>query len=655
MATKVLVFESDPAFAGELRSEFGKLGCSTTVVDDGNLGLQQAATERPDLILLAIELPRMNGFSVCNKLKKDPGLKDVPLIIMSTESSAETFEQHRKLRTRAEDYVHKPIAFGELMRHILDFIPLTSVQHESEGAIVIDDEIEIGSTDYVGDEEVRADTQVGAAPVEPPPRRIETVDADVDAFAESAFGRLTGSDAPVAPDAHAMTNGASQSGSIPAAASLASVPLVTRSPSVRPSSAPEARGASVEEENEYKLKYERAREELTRIKERFDEADRAFEDTRTEVENLRATAAEADRRAREVEELKARLASGTKTTAASSRDFLDLREALNRKDKEILTLKEQLSKKEKQIVEVGDRSLAAERIHADLEERLLAMERELGETREKNDSLLADRDLAKKASEDFRTRLEKTRADSEAKERQVVELRGKHTEDLAAAEDRFAAMRAELDQTLANERAEHARALDQSEDRRKKDVEQHARDHEAQLAGARNEWQAELARARVEADHREQSKLDELRAGLEAKAARDLASVETKAAGELAALEAKAGAELEEARVAIAKLERDVRAASDEREALRQAKGDLEVKLSTGASRIASLEGELEAATEDLTESKQRLGGESKRAEGLQAKWLADRQSLERAKDALALALAQIEEAEGRPIEAGSA
>ncbi len=121
--TKVLVFESDPSFAGELRTELGRLGATVQVVDDGNVGLQVAAADRPDLILLSIELPRMNGFSVCNKLKKDAALKDVPLIIMSSESSEETFEQHRKLRTRAEDYVHKPIAFGELLQHITRFVP----------------------------------------------------------------------------------------------------------------------------------------------------------------------------------------------------------------------------------------------------------------------------------------------------------------------------------------------------------------------------------------------------------------------------------------------------------------------------------------------------------------------------------------------------
>src|SRR3974390_416 len=158
MSTKVLVFESDPAFAGELRNELGKLGCVTTVVDDGNVGLQQATSDRPDLILLSIELPRMNGFSVCNKLKKDPNLKDVPLIIMSSESSDETFDQHKKLRTRAEDYVHKPIAFGELLLHIQGFVPLAAAPaSDPDGAIVIDDEIEIGSTDYLtedGGEEV---------------------------------------------------------------------------------------------------------------------------------------------------------------------------------------------------------------------------------------------------------------------------------------------------------------------------------------------------------------------------------------------------------------------------------------------------------------------------------------------------------------------
>src|SRR5215510_4501833 len=145
--TMVLVFESDAAFAGELRTELSRLGCMVQVVDDGNVGLSTAQSEPPNLILLSIELPRMNGFSVCNKLKKDPQLKDVPLIIMSSESSDDTFEQHRKLRTRAEDYVHKPIAFGELLEHMRPYVELENgaapLSTEDIGIIIDDSELSI--------------------------------------------------------------------------------------------------------------------------------------------------------------------------------------------------------------------------------------------------------------------------------------------------------------------------------------------------------------------------------------------------------------------------------------------------------------------------------------------------------------------------------
>ncbi len=605
MATKVLVFESDPEFAGELRSEFSKLGCFTTVVDDGNLGLQQAAADRPDLILLAIELPRMNGFSVCNKLKKDPNLKDVPLIIMSTESSDETFEQHKKLRTRAEDYVHKPIAFGELLQHIQGFVLLAPAAHDSEGAIVIDDEIEIGG-DYVADD--NGDFS-GEIPVqEAASRRIESVDADVDAFAESAFGRLTGLEAPAPRTPRNGAPGMEQ----------AMAQVAARPPSMRPHMVP----AGVDP-----AEHERVREELARVRDRFDEVDRAFEDARGEIESLRIEAAEAERRARELDELKAKIAN-TKGAAISSREFLDLREALNKKDKEILSLKEQLAKKDRLIVEAQDRSLAAERTHSELDDRLISLERELNETKEKSESLAADRDLAKKASDDFRTRLEKLRADSEAKDRQITEQRARHADELMAAEESFATMRAEVDQTLANERAEHARALDQAEERRRADVDRAKRENDAQLVAARQEWEHELAHARADAGRREQAAIDEL-AELQARAAREVAETNERAA----------------------RLAEDMTAAREESGLLRKANEALEGKLAAGESHTLSLEADLAGAQKELVEVRQRLVGQSTRADKAQAKWEADRQSLERAKDALAVALAQIEEAEERPVD----
>src|SRR6188472_3590135 len=115
MSKKILIFESDATFADELRQGFTGLGCEVSVVDDANQGLQSASKDKPDLIYLAVELPRSNGFSVCNKLKRDVGLSAVPVVILSRDSTDETFEQHRRLRGRAEDYIHKPIDIDALL------------------------------------------------------------------------------------------------------------------------------------------------------------------------------------------------------------------------------------------------------------------------------------------------------------------------------------------------------------------------------------------------------------------------------------------------------------------------------------------------------------------------------------------------------------
>jgi CheY-like chemotaxis protein/chromosome segregation ATPase len=691
MPTQVLVFESDPAFAGELRTELDALGCATLVVDDGNVGLQQAATDKPDLILLSIELPRMNGFSVCNKLKKDPNLKDVPLIIMSTESSDETFDQHKKLRTRAEDYVHKPIPFGELLERIQRFVPLGSDQAEAEGAIVIEDEMEVGSADYLLDEEpappgATVEVQPRSPSVVPPLQapREPSVEAEVDAFAESAFGRLTGQEP--------LANGAADvSFAAPAVAPIrSSVPPRLPRVSSRP---PVPIGVDPAE-------HERVKAELTATRERIDAAEHELADSRREMEKLRIEAGDAARLAREADELRGKLAASARTGGISSRDFLDLREALNKKDKELLAFREQLSKKDREIVESQDRTLGLERSRADLEERLLGLEREITESKERNDALAGEKEQAKKASDELRARLERAKAENEARERQLSELRARQADERAAHEVRLASVRAELDQVLANERAEHARALDQAELHRRGDLEQLQHDceialaelrdqsdrerqealsvqlrelrldHDSKLAAAARMQQLELERLRTEASQREQAALD---------AARSAHAEELRALGEernaqIASLEQHARSEREQAHERASRLETDLATVRDELRQLVELKqsddganaariAELEQSLGEARGAHASSEQNLAAATERVSvlerehhtlrgalgEAQQRLEAEASRAERVRAKWDADRQSLERAKDALAVALSQIEDTENRP------
>ena len=108
MSKTVLLIESDPKFAGDMSAALESRGFGVRTSSDGKEGVELARALRPDCVVLCVELPGLSGYSWCNRLKKDDVLKAIPLVITSSEATPETFEQHRKLKTRAEDYLIKP-------------------------------------------------------------------------------------------------------------------------------------------------------------------------------------------------------------------------------------------------------------------------------------------------------------------------------------------------------------------------------------------------------------------------------------------------------------------------------------------------------------------------------------------------------------------
>ena len=74
MSKKILVIESDAPFAKELSRAIEARGLEARIVSDGKEGFDLAKVDRPDVIVLSVELPRMSGYSICNKLKKDDQL-----------------------------------------------------------------------------------------------------------------------------------------------------------------------------------------------------------------------------------------------------------------------------------------------------------------------------------------------------------------------------------------------------------------------------------------------------------------------------------------------------------------------------------------------------------------------------------------------------
>jgi CheY-like chemotaxis protein len=139
MQKNVLLIENDAAFARAMAQALEARGFGVRTSPDGKEGFELAKALRPDCVVLCVELPGLSGYSWCNRLKKDGELKAIPLVITSSEATPETFDQHRKLKTRAEDYLLKPFPPGTLVDHVGALVGLPEAPDEGEEPVAVDD------------------------------------------------------------------------------------------------------------------------------------------------------------------------------------------------------------------------------------------------------------------------------------------------------------------------------------------------------------------------------------------------------------------------------------------------------------------------------------------------------------------------------------
>ena len=157
----ILLIDAEQPFADQMVGALRARGFAVKHLDDGKDGLDFARDTRPDLIVLCVELPKMSGYSICNKLKKDGDLKNIPLLITSKEATPETFAQHKKLKTRAEEYLIKPFSEADLLEKIGSLIPMpaggaSSVDEPSSGLDAFDALDSLGGEQHPGATETHA-------------------------------------------------------------------------------------------------------------------------------------------------------------------------------------------------------------------------------------------------------------------------------------------------------------------------------------------------------------------------------------------------------------------------------------------------------------------------------------------------------------------
>jgi len=113
---RILLVDDSETSLMMARMILSKANYEILVAKDGQQGVETAARERPDLVLLDVVMPRMNGFEACAALKARPETQGIPVIMVTTRGEGESVESG--FSAGASDYVTKPVNGLELLTKV---------------------------------------------------------------------------------------------------------------------------------------------------------------------------------------------------------------------------------------------------------------------------------------------------------------------------------------------------------------------------------------------------------------------------------------------------------------------------------------------------------------------------------------------------------
>lgn len=144
MADTVLVVEDETDVVDLLRYNLTKAGFTVLIANDGLQGLEIARKNRPDIMVLDLMLPGMDGKAVCKALKKDSDTESLPIVMLTAKS--EPSERVAGLELGADDYVTKPFSPRELVLRVQAL--LRRLRTSAKGDILEVDEFQADRTAF---------------------------------------------------------------------------------------------------------------------------------------------------------------------------------------------------------------------------------------------------------------------------------------------------------------------------------------------------------------------------------------------------------------------------------------------------------------------------------------------------------------------------
>lgn len=133
-----LIIDADPEAARSIQATLKPYGFEFTTTQDANEAMTLARTATPDIIFLRVELPNVSGFSVCNKLRRSDETKYVPLVMYASGVSDDVFNQHRNLKTHADEYIKLPFGHGQLVETVRALIDMPADAGEVGSEVGVD-------------------------------------------------------------------------------------------------------------------------------------------------------------------------------------------------------------------------------------------------------------------------------------------------------------------------------------------------------------------------------------------------------------------------------------------------------------------------------------------------------------------------------------
>ena len=120
MASRILIVEDDEATVELIKFTLASKGFEAIVASDGAEAMRAVRKEKPDLIVLDIMLPTMDGFQVCMLLKHNVEYRDIPIIILSAKVRKEDISEGYE--KGADEYITKPFEPSHLIERIKFFL-----------------------------------------------------------------------------------------------------------------------------------------------------------------------------------------------------------------------------------------------------------------------------------------------------------------------------------------------------------------------------------------------------------------------------------------------------------------------------------------------------------------------------------------------------